>query len=258
MIMMPRAQQELVNGKSASCTPSTVAAQGTAQVGIVIPVLNERAQLPDTLARLADAGADRVLVVDGGSEDGTWEWLERAAARGAYTALRSARGRARQMNAGAGACSCEILLFLHADTILPDGATSLIRRMLDSNPLGWGRFDVSFAGNSPAMAVIAWFMNRRSALTGICTGDQAMFMTRDAFTRAGGFPEIPLMEDISLSSRLRRLTPPGRVRVPVVTSARRWQQGGIVATVLRMWWLRWLYWWGVPPDRLARYYHQTR
>ena len=165
----------------------------------------------------------------------------------------SARGRARQMNAGAHAATGAALLFLHADTVLPLDAPALIERALRQR--AWGCFDVQIDGRSRWLPVVAAFMNRRSRLTGIATGDQAIFMRRDAFDAVGGFPEQPLMEDIEISRRLRaRFGAPACLHERVVTSGRRWDQRGAWRTIVLMWRLRWLYWRGVPAERLAEFY----
>jgi len=219
-------------------------------LSIVMPVLNEAAHIAaalEALAPLRGRGAE-VIVVDGGSRDGTPE----RAARLADRVLAAPRGRAAQMNAGAAAARGDILLFLHADTRLPDDADILIREALARSPRVWGRFDVRFAGN--ALPLVAAAMNLRSRATGIATGDQAMFVTREAFGRAGGFPDIALMEDVTLSARLKRLSRPLCLAARVTTSPRRWQAHGIVRTVLLMWRLRLAFFLGADPQRLARAY----
>jgi rSAM/selenodomain-associated transferase 2 len=221
------------------------------QLSIVMPVLNESTEIVAALAALAplrESGAE-VIVIDGGSSDGT-----RAAARPvADRVLEAPCGRARQMNAGAAAAHGRTLLFLHADTRLPPHAPALVEQALAGR--NWGRFDVAIAGRSMWLPLIAASMNLRSRLTGIATGDQAMFVTRDAFDAAGGFPEQPLMEDIELSKRLKRLGPPACLRARVATSGRRWDRHGVWRTILLMWRLRFDYWRGVPPARLVLRYH---
>lgn len=224
----------------------------SAALSIVIPALNEAAGIVATLQALAplrERGAE-VIVVDGGSRDATAELARPLADR----VIDGPRGRARQMNAGAAAASSSSLLFLHADTRLPDRADALIARALATDPLAWGRFDVRIDGRSRLFPVIAALMNRRSRWSGIATGDQAMFMTRAAFEAAGGFPDQPLMEDIELSSRLKRLRAPVCLRERVITSGRRWEQRGVWRTIVLMWRLRLLYALGVSADRLAAWY----
>jgi rSAM/selenodomain-associated transferase 2 len=224
----------------------------TAPLSIVVPVLNEAAGIADTLRALAPlrARGAEVIVVDGGSRDGT----AAIAAPLADRVIDGPRGRARQMNAGAAQASAPDLLFLHADTRLPEQADALIAQALASHPLAWGRFDVVIEGRSWMFPVIAALMNRRSRWSGIATGDQAMFMTRAAFEAAGGFPDQPLMEDIELSSRLKRLRAPTCLRERAVTSGRRWEQRGVWRTIVLMWRLRLLYALGVSADRLAAWY----
>jgi rSAM/selenodomain-associated transferase 2 len=219
-------------------------------LSVVMPVLNEATRIQSGLRALVPlrARGAEVIVVDGGSRDGT---VARAAPL-ADQILTAPRGRAAQMNAGAAAATGDVLLFLHADTWLPEYADLLIRDALARSPQVWGRFDVHFAGG--ALPLVATMMNLRSRLTGIATGDQAMFMTRDAFTRAGGFAEIALMEDIALSARLKRLSRPLCLTARVTTSARRWQAHGALRTVLLMWRLRLAFFLGADPQRLARAY----
>lgn len=222
------------------------------KLSIVIPVLNEEAQIEHILASLSALRSDgvEVIVVDGGSTDRTKE----AAAPFADQLLHSARGRALQMNTGAGAARGEVLLFLHADTFLPSNAHSLIQTALAQNGRTWGRFDVAIIGRSFMLAVVAWLMNRRSRLTGIATGDQAIFVRRETFVAIGGFPQQPLMEDIELSARLRQYSRPACIRERVCTSGRRWEQKGVWRTIVLMWRLRLLYWLGTEPEKLARAY----
>jgi rSAM/selenodomain-associated transferase 2 len=225
-------------------------------LSIVVPVLNEAQALPQVLSALAAQGLDgvEVVVADGGSTDGTPALAEQGGAR----LVAAPRGRARQMNAGAAVAQGRHLLFLHADTLLPPGALATVRQVLQAAEAqgqpAWGRFDVCIAGRHPMLRVIAWFMNRRSRLTGIATGDQALFMTRATWARVGGFPDQPLMEDIELSARLKRLAPPHCLALRVTTSGRRWEQRGLWRTMALMWRLRLAYWLGASPERLARQY----
>ncbi len=219
-------------------------------LSIVVPVLNEAAEIEAALHALAPfrARGCEVVVVDGGSADNT----SALAAPLADRVTTASRGRASQMNAGAAAAKGDVLLFLHVDTRLPDNADILVRETLARSRRVWGRFDVRFTGG--ALSLIAWTMNLRSRLTGIATGDQAMFVKRDAFARPGGFPAIALMEDIALSAQLKRFSRPICLAARVTTSPRRWQKHGTFRTVLLMWRLRLAYLFGARPDALARAY----
>lgn len=221
-------------------------------LSIVIPALNEAACLDVTLACLQPmrARGHEVIVVDGGSHDATVQLAGQAADR----VISSRRGRARQMNTGAQVATGDVLWFVHADTRTPDNADQLIITALASRRHDWGRFDVELDDAGLLLGWVARFMNLRSRLTGIATGDQGMFMTRAAYERIGGFEDIPLMEDISASRALRRRTRPLVPQTRLLTSARRWRRQGIIKTILTMWGLRLAYYLGVPSQRLARYY----
>jgi rSAM/selenodomain-associated transferase 2 len=219
-------------------------------LSIIVPVLDEIALLPDLLAHLQhwQRRGCEVLLVDGGSSDGTAEVAEAIG----FSVLRSARGRARQMNTGAACAKGSALVFLHADTRLPEHADRLILDALHTHP--WGRFDVRLSGDRWMLSVIAVMMNLRSRLTGIATGDQAMFVDRQTFMGIGGFPEQPLMEDIEISKHLKRCGRPRCLPAKVVTSGRRWLTRGVWPTIWLMWRLRWAYWQGESAERLARRY----
>jgi rSAM/selenodomain-associated transferase 2 len=221
-------------------------------LSIIVPVLDEAAIIAEALAALAPyrARGAEIIVVDGGSRDATVE----AARPFADRILAAPRGRGAQMNAGAAAAQGGVLVFLHADTRLPPAADRLILRELERSSRLWGRFDVTIAGRSPLLRVVAAMMNLRSRLTGIATGDQAMFVTRAAFAQAGGFPAIPLMEDIVLSRRLKRIGKPACLAARVTTSGRRWDRDGVVRTIISMWRLRLAFFLGAKPARLARRY----
>ena len=224
-------------------------------LSVIIPVLDEAATIEAALRTLAPLRARgvEIIVIDGGSRDDT-------AARAAPLADRvvtSARGRAVQMNAGAAVARGDVLLFLHADTRLPPDADRTVREALARTGRAWGRFDVRIAGQHPLLPLVALLMNMRSRLTGITTGDQAMFVTRDAFKAAGGFPDISLMEDIALSKRLKAYGPPLCLRHRLTTSGRRWEKHGVLSTILRMWRLRLAYWLGADPAKLAVRYDRT-
>jgi rSAM/selenodomain-associated transferase 2 len=221
-------------------------------LSIIMPVLDEADGIVAALTALEPlrARGAEVIVVDGGSRDFTLA-LARPHADAAGVA---ARGRAAQMNAGVELARGSLLLFLHADTSLPPYADALITDGLARSDRVWGRFNLTIKSRNPLLHVVAFFMNLRSRLTGIATGDQAMFMTRAAFTEVNGFPDIALMEDIVMSKRLKELGPPLCLRDRVVTSSRRWEQRGVLRTILLMWWLRFAFWLGVRPAWLARRY----
>ena len=220
-------------------------------LSVIVPVWKEAgaiAQALQALQPLRDAGHE-VIVVDAGSPDRTAElarpWCDRVVASG--------KGRAVQMNAGAAVARGNVLLFLHADTRLPDSALAELEQFSHSR-CGWGRFDVALSARRPIFRVIAWFMNRRSRLTGICTGDQGIFVRRDVFEALGGFREVPLLEDVEFSRRLRLVSRPWCIADPVVTDSRRWEQNGPWRTIVLMWRLRWRYWRGESPESLAKAY----
>lgn len=220
-------------------------------LSIIVPVLNEAVGIDATLRALApliQQGVE-VIVVDGGSHDDTFH---RAQAH-ASVVLAAPRGRARQMNAGAAKAQGDVLMFLHADTQLPPQASRLVLDAVATNAV-WGRFDVRIVGSAWMLRVVAALMNVRSRLSGIATGDQTLFVRRDAFERIGGFPDQPLMEDIELSKRLRQVARPACLRAQVSTSGRRWESRGVWRTVWLMWCLRWRYWRGEAPEKLAKAY----
>jgi rSAM/selenodomain-associated transferase 2 len=229
------------------------------RLAVVIPVLNEAATIENALHRLAPlrARGAAVVVVDGGSSDGT---ADRAMPL-ADAVLAAPRGRALQMNAGAQAAEglgADVLLFLHADTRLPDDVERIVARALADGAHSWGRFDVRLDADGWPLRLIETLMNWRSRLTGIATGDQAIFVTRSAFAWLHGFAPLPLMEDVDFSSRAKRLTRPAALRERVTTSARRWQRHGVWRTVLLMWSLRLGYFFGADPEALARRYRDAR
>jgi rSAM/selenodomain-associated transferase 2 len=221
---------------------------------IVVPVLNEAAIIADALGALKQlrARGAEVIVVDSGSTDSTASLAAPLADR----VIAGPHGRGAAMNTGAALGSGAALLFLHADTTPPNNADELIANALRQR--AWGRFDLRIAGRHPFLALIARLINWRSRLTGIATGDQAIFVTRAAFFAVGGFPDLPLMEDIAISRRLKKLSRPSCVRMPVVTSGRRWEYHGVLRTVLLMWRLRLAYYLGVAPQKLAALYAPVR
>jgi rSAM/selenodomain-associated transferase 2 len=222
-----------------------------ARLSIVVPALNEAAGIGAALAALAPlrARGHEVIVVDGGSDDATAALAAPACDR----VLAAPRGRALQMNAGARAARGSALVFLHADTRLPERADELIAQALRAS--AWGRFDVRIEGRHRLLGLVAWAMNLRSRLTGIATGDQAIFVRREAFP---GFAEIPLMEDVAFSRTMRGRGAPACLRARVATSGRRWERHGVLRTVWLMWRLRLLYFLGASPHELARRYADGR
>ncbi|HEX8274129.1 MAG TPA: TIGR04283 family arsenosugar biosynthesis glycosyltransferase [Longimicrobiaceae bacterium] len=224
------------------------------RISLVVPALDEAAGIAATLAPLQAlrARGHEVLVVDGGSTDGTPELATPLADR--VVRSERGRGRARQQNAGAREARGDVLLFLHADTRLPPDADRLVLDGLARSGRGWGRFDVRLTGRAPMLRVVERMISLRSRVGGIATGDQAIFVRREWFRDAGGFPEIPLMEDVALSRALLRRGRPLCLREPVLTSSRRWETRGIWRTILLMWRLRLEYWLGADPERLAARY----
>jgi len=221
-------------------------------ISIIIPCLNEAEGIVGTLAALQplrNRGAE-VILVDGGSSDDTLArsqpWVDRV--------LTSPRGRARQMNTGAENARGDILLFLHADCVLPQAADGIIIDGLNRGRGKWGRFDVRLAGKHLVFRVIETLMNWRSRVTGIATGDQGIFVTRTLFEAAGRFPDIALMEDIALSKRLKHFGAPLCLRHTVTASVRRWQTHGVLRTIVLMWYLRLAFWLGADPEELALRY----
>jgi rSAM/selenodomain-associated transferase 2 len=223
------------------------------RLSIIIPTLNEAAHIQATLRPLQALRQRKVeiILVDGGSSDGTGELAIPLVDR----VMHSPPGRAAQMNAGAYASRGDALLFLHADSRLPDKADLLIATALTFPQVQWGRFDVAIDGSHFMLPVIAWFMNRRSRLTGIATGDQGIFIRRAAFQASGGFPAQPLMEDVEFSKRMRKRSAPAFIAARITTSGRRWEQHGVWRTIGLMWRLRWQYARGTPAAEIHRAYY---
>jgi rSAM/selenodomain-associated transferase 2 len=223
-------------------------------ISVVIPVLNEEKTIVAALQALLLLRPHEILVVDGGSSDRTRD----ACVSLNVKVINSERGRARQMNCGARHASGEILLFLHADTRLPESALNDIGNALGDERCPGGRFDVELEGSHWMLKIIGALINYRSRATKVGTGDQAIFVRRDVFERIGGYPDIPLMEDIALCRALKRLGRIACLRSRVVTSARRWESDGVWSTIVRMWTLKFLYLAGVSPARLIKFYADTR
>lgn len=223
-------------------------------ISVVLPVLNEEQSIRGTLQSLIRLTPYEIIVVDGGSRDRTLEICKEFA----VDVMHAERGRARQMNVGARRASGEVLLFLHADTRLPQSALNDIAAALsDSRYLG-GRFDVELEGAHWMLKIVGTLINYRSRATKIATGDQALFVRREVFDRMGGFPDIPLMEDIGFCRALKRIGGVACLRSRVITSARRWERDGVWRTIFKMWSLKVCYLAGVSPIRLKRFYADTR
>ena len=223
-------------------------------ISVIIPTLNEERVLTTTLQRARQPGVHEIIVVDGGSTDTT---RARAIAL-ADLVVSAPRGRAAQMNAGAARASGDLLLFLHADTWVPNGFADAVAAACTPPEVVGGRFDVQLEPTSPLLWLTGELINLRSRLSRIASGDQAIFIRRAVFEQLGGYADIPLMEDIDLTRRMKRAGRVACLRARVTTSARRWQKHGVVRTILLMWTLRALYFWGMSPERLRRVYADTR
>jgi len=226
----------------------------SSMLSVIVPTLDEAEALPAALAAARQPGVTEIIVVDGGSRDGTLALARTLADR----VLETARGRARQMNAGAAVARGDVLLFLHADTRLPAGYAQAVARALADPRVVGGRFDVRLDATGLAYRVVGRLISVRSRVTRVATGDQAIFVRRAVFARLGGYPAVPLMEDVALSRALKRAGRVACLGETVVTSARRWQRHGVARTVLLMWALRAAYYAGVSPARLARIYRDAR
>ena len=233
-------------------------------VSVVVPVLNELVGLPKLIESLQRFDFKQLVIVDGGSDDGSWQWLQKISNEGLLkfpvTILQSDKGRAKQMNAGAKICSSDLILFLHADTQLPSGIDRELVNVKNNN-YQWGRFDVRFPRETRSawlMSIVAFFINVRSSLSGIATGDQAIFINTALFQKVGGFPELPVMEDVAISKKLKQYSKPYCSRLRATTSPRRWLQNGIFKTVAQMWFLRCAFFCGVPAESLAIKYRNVR
>ena len=229
------------------------------KISVIVPVFNEPPEVLEKLGRVAKLDHLAEIVISDASNDpetlSTLQMLQ-SVNNLVHIVQSSVPGRATQMNAGANAARHDVFWFLHADTEVPDSAPHKILQELH-HARGWGRFDIRFDNPNRIMRMVSFFMNLRSAATGICTGDQAIFVQRQLFDAVGGFPEIPLMEDVEISRKLKRYSRPVRIKTPVVTSARRWEQKGYLHTIVLMWKLRFLHWIGVSPTKLAAMYKST-
>ena len=218
-------------------------------------MLNEALTIASTLdaVRRGAAGAE-IVVVDGGSIDASIATAQPLS----DILINAPRGRARQMNAGAHASHGDVLVFVHADTIVPSTFAADIATALSDSAVVGGRFDVELDGSALPYRIIGAMISLRSRISRTGTGDQAIFVRREVFDRLGGFPELELCEDLEFSRRLKRAGRVACLRARVTTSARRWSRDGVARTVLRMWLIRAMYLLGVPPARLKRMYSDTR
>lgn len=226
------------------------------KISFIIPVLNEnlfftRQQL--YLQALLNQGHE-IIIVDGGSKDDSYLSAEKLGCK----CIQTKASRGFQLHSGANASSHSILVFLHADTILPLSGTNLIDDALNQPSISWGRFDVAFTNKNLIFKVIAWFMNKRSCLTHIITGDQTLFIKRDVYFDMGGFADLPLMEDVEFSKRLKKHSKPICIKETVLTSSRKWERNGILRTIFLMWRMRLQYFLGVPAGKLAEQYYSKQ
>ena len=222
------------------------------KISIIIPVRNEAENIGKLLQGLQEY-RDRghaLIVVDGGSEDETVFIARPLVDR----LIEAPAGRARQMNAGASVASGDVLWFLHADSQVPDHADELIKNALTNGASTWGRFDIRLSGSSRSLRIVESMMNLRSRLTGIATGDQAIFIRHELFDKVGGFPDQCLMEDVEISKMLKKFQSPVSLPEKLVTSSRRWEKNGVLRTILLMWMLRAAYFFGVPAEKLCMRY----
>lgn len=231
-------------------------------ISVIVPLLNERKNLPELHKQLGHFLFSQIIWVDGGSSDGSWKWLQDNVNNGDVNnghqiILQTQRsGRALQMNEGAGLVQSPYLLFLHADSVLPKNTIEEINQGLLQQC--WGRFNIGFLEDDIRLKAIAWCMNHRSKLTSIATGDQGLFIRSDIFKQMGGFPDILLMEDVEFCRRMKQFGKPFCSKLQIKTSARRWLKNGIFNTVFLMWRFRLLYALGISPKKLASQYRDVR
>ncbi len=224
-------------------------------ISIIIPVLNEEKNISIVLENIKRLNGEKeIIVVDGGSIDNTVDIVKKKG----FMLLSSQKGRGCQMNRGAEIADGDTLLFLHADTTLPENAITRILEAIKNHKIIGGRFDVRFDDDKFIFKLIAFLMNWRSRLTGIFTGDQAIFIRKDIFKDIGGYLEIPLMEDIALSKKMKRKGEVACINDCVTTSARKWKEDGIIKTILLMWFLRLLYFFKINPIFLSRIYYRKK
>ena len=223
------------------------------ELSIVIPTLNEYLYITNHQAyfkSLIKQGHE-IIIVDGGSVDGTVESVQKIGCK----CLSTKASRGYQLHAGACASTHNVLVFLHADTLLPPTVEEIINTSLSNSNSSWGRFNVTFSKNNFIFKILAWFMNKRSCLTGIVTGDHTLFIKRDTYFNCGGFSDIPIMEDIEISRRLKKHSDPICLSNSVITSSRKWEKQGIAKTILMMWALRAKFYFGVSAEKIVEQYY---
>ena len=223
------------------------------RISVIVATLNEQDHLPATLRGVTLAPGDELIVVDGGSTDQTVAIAQQFTSQ----VLHSRRGRAVQMNWGARHAHGDILLFLHADTRLPAAGLETVRRALQDGAVG-GAFRLAIMPPTPGLRLVAWGTNLRARFGRLPYGDQALFMPRQVFEALGGYDDIPFMEDVRMVQALRKR---GRLMIlpqAVYTSGRRWQRDGVFYTTVCNTVLITLYFWGVPPEKLQRWYEARR
>jgi len=225
-----------------------------ASLAVIVPVYNEEQVLHDHLQRFIGLEADELIFVDGGSTDQTKVLIEQKG----LCCLSSKAGRASQMNAGAEVIKSDILVFIHMDTVVSESDLELVKALFEQSDIVGGRFDVSLSGRHPAFRIIEFMINQRSRFTKVSTGDQVQFVRRPLFESMGGFAEMPLLEDVEFSKRLKKMGRIACLPEKVMTSSRRWESHGIFRTVWLMWKIRLLYWLGVSPEKLAALYRDAR
>ncbi|MEM7207373.1 MAG: TIGR04283 family arsenosugar biosynthesis glycosyltransferase [Pseudomonadota bacterium] len=225
------------------------------RISLIVPTLNEATRI-GTFLDCVQAMRERdveVVLVDGGSSDDTCEQVKTRV----DLLIQTAPGRGAQMRAGAARASGEILWFVHVDSQLPPNADQFVRQSINDRVIAWGYFNVRLHPTGWLLRCVEVAMNARVQLSNVATGDQGIFVTRTLYEKVGGMPDISLMEDVKLSKRLRDVVKPIRISESITTSSRRWRQHGVLRTIAKMWWLRFLYFIGVPPSRLARYYRPS-
>jgi rSAM/selenodomain-associated transferase 2 len=232
------------------------------KISIIIPIVNEAGSIVKCLSALPKDSLLEFILVDGGSTDSTLSTIKQylnenvISKSSKISVISSELGRAKQMNAGAKHACGSSLVFLHADSVVPNDFLKMLKAFDCQNQKVWGRFDIRLSNPNFSYRVIETFINYRSVWTNIATGDQAIFVKRDVFENLGGFPDIPLMEDIAISKLLKNISSAYRIKSRLQTSSRRWEKNGVITTVIFMWYLRFSYFLGVSPEKLHKIYYR--